>query len=784
MSALPIEVATLAERGMRLFPVIPNSKKPVHKRWQLNNNTSDLGKLETWQREYPGCNWGVLCGPESGVWVGDFDCKHLQPGLMQYQRWIEEHGPEWTYSIRVRTPSGGLHVYLGWRQGIRKDNKGKLASGVDIQGLGAYVVIPPSTIDGKPYRFEDSDSETDIASTPEWLYAELQASQAACALVPKQNELLLDGKTPIPEGKRHNTLIAHLGRLRRAGAGLEVLQAEALRAGQQFSPPESEHYLLAQAEDVFNRYPPEPGGLVIIGDHSRQPINEPSPEGLRNLLESCSESLKDDGEEPECLVEDLLPEACNLAIAAKIKRGKTTFILDILRHVIQGSQWCGRITKKTRVLYLSEQPKASFNFQLRQAGLDTEDMHILYHNKCYEYSWPTIAKRMVDIAAKENRKLIVVDTLGKWAKLEGERENTTGGAQEALSEIGRATTLGITNVFLFHSPKGDERAIEDSIRGSGAFGGAMDQIYRLRFPNGQHENTRHRILETKGRFDSILSDRLSLEYADRGDGTKRYVLAEDQNGIGVASAVTKLKSILSASEGQAMTVDGLVELSGLNRTMVQRALRRASVERIGGGKRSDPHRYFSVSAQLAVSKKQSLGRNENSPLRTPQDKEGKGNSPIIFQEHAGAAKSSLGEEKWHTPRFLPNPPAELGQKLGPELGQETDDQEAGDTTVDFPFGWNCDYRRDRETTAADDDRLFVPVVAHCRQIGWVGVSDIMGTFGIPRIQAIHLIDRMEEFGLVGPANGSGPRTILQPADPGRCPAANAGDGTDFVTEEF
>src|SRR5215469_4728146 len=141
---VPAEVLTLAERGAKLFPLSRNTKAPIPERWQLDNNTSDLGQLKTWAGQYPHCNWGMLCGTSSGLWVLDFDCKKGKPGLEQYQKWLEEYGTEWADTLKVRTVSGGLHLYFRWQDGIHipKDNTGKLAQGVDVQGDKSYVVVP------------------------------------------------------------------------------------------------------------------------------------------------------------------------------------------------------------------------------------------------------------------------------------------------------------------------------------------------------------------------------------------------------------------------------------------------------------------------------------------------------------------------------------------------------------------------------------------------------------------------------------------------------------------
>ena len=81
---------------------------------------------------------------------------------------------------------------------------------------------------------------------------------------------------------------------------------------------------------------------------------------------------------------------------AKIKAGKTTLLLNLSRAVLDGVDFLGQPTSKRPVLYLTEQPRASFKIQLDGAELlGREDFHILFWHGTVGTEWSRVAKDAV-----------------------------------------------------------------------------------------------------------------------------------------------------------------------------------------------------------------------------------------------------------------------------------------------------------------------------------------------------------------------------------------------------
>lgn len=151
-----------ADVGFRVFPVKANSKLPAVKDWP-NEATTDRDRIESWWRSDPNFNIGVATG--DGTMVLDVDTKNGRDGIGSLD-YLDALGLPTSY--RVRTPSGGLHVYL--RTDTAHSNRANTIeglSGLDLRGEHGYVLGAGSTIDGVAYA-PDGGAPQDLADAPAW----------------------------------------------------------------------------------------------------------------------------------------------------------------------------------------------------------------------------------------------------------------------------------------------------------------------------------------------------------------------------------------------------------------------------------------------------------------------------------------------------------------------------------------------------------------------------------------------------------------------------------------
>lgn len=153
----------LASNGFRIFPLSPNSKVPPKDLEWRKVATTDLDAIRRWWDANPNFNIGVAAG--AGTIIVDADTKDGKPGLESLEA-LEMCGLP-TDSLRVATPSGGVHVYLR-SDAPHRNSVDKMPDyrGIDIRADGGYVVGPGSTIDGTTY--EVVGKSTEVRPSPTW----------------------------------------------------------------------------------------------------------------------------------------------------------------------------------------------------------------------------------------------------------------------------------------------------------------------------------------------------------------------------------------------------------------------------------------------------------------------------------------------------------------------------------------------------------------------------------------------------------------------------------------
>ena len=169
----------------------------------LKDATTSEATIREWWTRWPHANIGIACRP-SGIVVLDADIKESRGnGIIELETLQERYG-KLPYSLRVRTGSGGLHIYLG---GNSTDYSPFRA--VDVRGSG-YVLAPPSNhVSGRDYEWLDADNSR-LESAPAWL---LQLLERPIATLPE-----VDCSEALPPGSDASPFFAQALRSLAAGA--------------------------------------------------------------------------------------------------------------------------------------------------------------------------------------------------------------------------------------------------------------------------------------------------------------------------------------------------------------------------------------------------------------------------------------------------------------------------------------------------------------------------------------------------------------------------------------
>jgi hypothetical protein len=134
-----------AQADIPIFPCVTYGKRPLTHEGFLEA-TSDIDQIGVWWTRWPMANIGLPTGSESGIEVVDVDVTHAASGFAAFDR-ARAAGLLEGELARVRTPSGGMHVYFP-AMGSRPQRCWQVASAhIDFRANGGYVVVPPSTLE-------------------------------------------------------------------------------------------------------------------------------------------------------------------------------------------------------------------------------------------------------------------------------------------------------------------------------------------------------------------------------------------------------------------------------------------------------------------------------------------------------------------------------------------------------------------------------------------------------------------------------------------------------------
>lgn len=230
----------LMQRGYKVFPIVPNGKKPMFEGWQDWAKECTYKDVEAYAKKQPNCNWGVECR-SSNLVILDIDKKHDKDGYAALIP-LEEKNGKLPTTFSVISPSGGKHVYF---QGQGKSSSDKLAYGLDTRGAGGYVVAPGSIFEGKPYVI---DKDEVAAALPDWIRKGVMREKVKEAP---------EGEIILKDGGRNNALASILGSVRALGIGKEALSAlgHAINEHQNEAPMSSKE--VEKVAESISKYAPK-----------------------------------------------------------------------------------------------------------------------------------------------------------------------------------------------------------------------------------------------------------------------------------------------------------------------------------------------------------------------------------------------------------------------------------------------------------------------------------------------------------------------------------------------
>ncbi len=164
MVEIEAAILRLASRGWLIFPCKAGTKQPAVSNWR-RLATRDPARIVRWLGDFPECNWAIATGPASGLFVLDVDGEE---GFASYLSLCQSYGEIETLGVKT---SRGSHLYFRYpATGVVRNSAARVGRGLDVRGVGGYVLTPPSIHpDGVAYEWLGGVEDRPIASAPPWL---------------------------------------------------------------------------------------------------------------------------------------------------------------------------------------------------------------------------------------------------------------------------------------------------------------------------------------------------------------------------------------------------------------------------------------------------------------------------------------------------------------------------------------------------------------------------------------------------------------------------------------
>lgn len=569
---LPFEVIAAVARGWRLLPVQARGKVPLVGKWP-ELATSALERLAAWATEFPGCNWGIATGPESGVFVLDVDGEAALAALIEQGR----RGNQLPSTLTVST-GRGRHLYFRWPNGQNISNSaGKLAKGLDIRGTAGCVVIPPSIHpSGTAYAYDDPNEP--IADAPEWLLALIMQRKSGPRVI------AAGGNGAILDGTRHTTLVSLAGTMRKRGMAPGAIEAALLEENRQKCQPPLPEAEVRGIAGSMARY--EPGSK-----------NDCSPRQPRLVC-----LLNIEAKPVEWLWEPYLPMGMLSLVSGDPGAGKTYLALAIAAALSNGrTPFTGQERAPVDTVYLSLENSPEHVVRPRFDSLqgDASRFHLLKGSIASDGKrTDSISLADTDLLGQAISQvragLVIVDPIQSYfgADVDTHRSNETRPILDGLVRL--ADEHHCCFLLVRHLSKASgRRAIHNGLGSIDITGAARTEMMAGHAPNEPSKRALVHVKSNIGRFGNSLGYTIGesgFAWSGISELTSRDIVASDdehEKRTEISAAIDFLSNALASGS---RLMKEIQQESGLTERTLQRAAGRLKVKKERDGK-SGPWRW-------------------------------------------------------------------------------------------------------------------------------------------------------------------------------------------------
>lgn len=564
---------TYLDRGFSVVPIQPREKKPLVPWEQSQTRRATEDEINTWWSKWPDANVGIVTGAISGLVVIDLDTPEAKDKL-------KELFSSFDFSAAPRSRTGKGWQLFFRHSGVTIPNRAGILPGLDVRGDGGYVVAPPSIHpNGKVYKWEVPISG-ELPKLPVELFKLISPPASNGEHGYRQRFNATQALAGVPEGQRDETLFKLACKLRGADVPRDMTESLILEAARNCEPPFPEREALAKVHHTYGRY--EAGGkddTPPLGNsfpHLREKTvrNKISLVTWREFLESVPEEI-------ESTIEGLLPDIGLAVLGGRGKHGKSTLVTHALRAIASGRPFLEHKTKQKPVVYVNYEMLDDYFQTLLRAG-DSPD-----HAYTISRPEPILSLATVEAIIEEAKSpsgVLVIDSFRGAFKLQGEAENSAGGAGVILRSLQDiAVKTGWLILVIHHSNRGSKEGT-DSISGTSDWIAAPDVIWTWARPDPDKNG----MLTLEGRIPPVepIAVKLTIE-----DCVYIGTVKDDKEQ-------TDFETILEALTEEEQAAEAIAEVTrlppGTVRVRLEALYRQGLVSKAGKGKKGDPFRWSKI----------------------------------------------------------------------------------------------------------------------------------------------------------------------------------------------
>ncbi len=285
-NAMLLEALRYARLGYPVFPCRPGEKVPLTNHG-FQDATTDASQIEAWWARHPNANIGIST---AGLLVIDVDGAD--------NPWPDDlsRAQDLSTCPTSITPRGGRHYIFRQPDGRQwACTAGKIAPKVDTRANGGYIVVPPSVVNGKAYRWSvPLDGGSDLLPGPsDRLVAELDAAGGngnGSGAHPDAHGAPQGADVPgagnvIPAGQRNATLARLAGSMRRVGLARDEITSALERVNQNRCQPPLSTIEVEKIAASIARYDPDQVWVAVTENHWAQVMEGPAVRDASALVD-------------------------------------------------------------------------------------------------------------------------------------------------------------------------------------------------------------------------------------------------------------------------------------------------------------------------------------------------------------------------------------------------------------------------------------------------------------------------------------------------------------------